>query len=104
MIFRPAVILAVAISLITLPVPAIQAAKPSTTFFLAQTPGFPESQLTFHGLVKPKVKNAIVRIDVKLKSGWRDTKLRTKTTASGSWRIQSKVNAFYRTATYRTIV
>ncbi|MGA1159144.1 MAG: glycoside hydrolase family 25 protein, partial [Candidatus Nanopelagicaceae bacterium] len=103
-IFRPIVMFVVAISLITLPVPAIQAAKPSTTFFLAQTPGFPESQLTFHGLVKPKVKNAIVRIDVKLKSGWRDTKLRTKTTASGSWRIQSKVTAFDTTATYRAIV
>ncbi|MFM7542781.1 MAG: glycoside hydrolase family 25 protein [Actinomycetales bacterium] len=81
--------------------PTVQAAKPSSTFFLAQTPGFPESQLTFHGLIKPKVKNAVIRIDVKLKSGWRDTKLRAKSTSSGSWRIQTKITAFDTKATYR---
>jgi len=103
-IFRRTSILILMVSLITLPLSAVNAAKPSTTFFLAQTPGFPESQLTFHGLAKPKVKNAVVRIDVKLKSGWRDTKLRTKTTASGSWRIQTKVTAFDTKATYRAIL
>ena len=60
--------------------PNAQAATVSSTFFLAQTPGYPESKLSFHGLIKPRVKNAVVRIDVQLKNGWTDTRLRTKST------------------------
>jgi len=97
-------VFALSIALVTLMVPAVQAAKPSSTFFLAQTPGFPETKLTFYGVVKPKVKNAVVRIDVKLKKGWSDTRLRTKTSASGSWRISTKVTAFDTTAIYRAQV
>ena len=96
--------LSLSIALLTFLVPAVQAAKPSSTFFLTQTPGFPETKLTFHGVVKPKVKNAVVRIDVKLKKGWSDTRLRTKTNASGSWRISTKVTAFDTTASYRARV
>ncbi|MFM7874329.1 MAG: hypothetical protein ACKO8Y_06920, partial [Actinomycetota bacterium] len=64
--------------------PATQAASVTSTFFLAQTPGYPESKLSFHGLIKPKVKNAIVRIDVQLEDGWTDTRLRTRSTSSGA--------------------
>lgn len=84
--------------------PPTKAVTLSSSFFLAQTPGYPESKLTFHGLIKPKVKNAIVRIDVKLPAGWTDTRLRTKSTASGAWKIQTNLTALETKATYRARV
>lgn len=90
-----------ALAVFTLTLPATQAARVSTTFFLAQTPGYPESKLSFHGLIKPKVKNAVVRIDVQLNSGWTDTRLRTRSTASGAWKIQTNITALETKATYR---
>ncbi|MFM8235606.1 MAG: hypothetical protein ACKN9N_04370, partial [Actinomycetota bacterium] len=93
-----------AIAVMTWLLPATQAATVSTSFFLAQTPGYPESKLSFHGLIKPKVKNAVVRIDVQLKSGWTDTRLRTRSTSSGAWKIQTNVTALATKATYRARV
>ena len=78
-----------------------QAATLSSTFFLVQTPAYPEPKLTFHGLISPKVKNAVIRIDVKLNEEWKDTRLRTRSTASGTWKIQSKLTALNASATYR---
>ncbi|NCW35276.1 MAG: hypothetical protein EBV91_04900, partial [Actinobacteria bacterium] len=73
MIFkRPTAILVAFCAALYLITPAY-AATMSSTFNLAQTPGYPESQLTFHGVIKPKVKNAVIRIDVKLPEGWTDT-------------------------------
>jgi lysozyme len=85
-------------------IPATQAANVSSSFFLAQTPGYPESKLSFHGLIKPKVKNAVVRIDVQLKDGWSDTRLRTRSTSSGAWKIQTNITALATKATYRARV
>ena len=69
------------------------AANPTSTFFLVQTPSFPEYKVTFHGVIKPKVKNAIVRIDVRLNNQWVDTKLRAKSTSSGAWKVQVRATA-----------
>ncbi|MGA1591034.1 MAG: glycoside hydrolase family 25 protein [Candidatus Nanopelagicaceae bacterium] len=85
-------------------IPNVQAASVSSSFFLAQTPGYPESKLSFHGLIKPKVKNAVIRIDVQLKNGWTDTRLRTKSTSSGAWKIQTNITALATEATYRARV
>ena len=84
--------------------PATQAATVSSSFFLAQTPGYPESKLSFHGLIKPRVKNAVVRIDVQLERGWTDTRLRTRSTSSGAWKIQTNITALATQATYRARV
>ncbi|NDE71134.1 MAG: lysozyme M1 (1,4-beta-N-acetylmuramidase) [Actinobacteria bacterium] len=89
--------LAIALSLIS----PVYGATTSSTFFLAQTPGYPESKLTFHGVISPKVKNAIVQIDVKLPKGWSDTKLRTRSTSSGAWMIATKVSATQASVSYR---
>ena len=76
-----------------------QAAKASSTFNLVQTPAFPEYKVTFHGVIKPKVKNAVVRIDVKLGNTWSDTRLRAKSTPSGAWKIQARATALAGKAT-----
>ena len=80
------------------------AANPSSSFFLVQTPAFPEYKVTFHGVIKPKVKNAIVSIDVMLENNWTDTRLRTKSTPSGAWKIQARATALEAEASYRARV
>jgi len=80
------------------------AANPTSTFFLVQTPSFPEYKVTFHGVIKPKVKNAIVRIDVRLNNQWVDTKLRAKSTSSGAWKVQVRATALESKASYRAKV
>lgn len=92
------------IAIISWILPATQAATVSSSFFLAQTPGYPESKLSFHGLIKPRVKNAVVRIDVQLERGWTDTRLRTRSTSSGAWKIQTNITALATQATYRARV
>lgn len=80
------------------------AANPSSSFFLVQTPAFPEYKVTFHGVIKPKVKNAVVSIDVMLENSWTDTRLRTKSTPSGAWKIQARATALEAEASYRARV
>jgi lysozyme len=80
------------------------AANPTSTFYLVQTPSFPEYKVTFHGVIKPKVKNAVVRIDVRLKNQWVDTKLRAKSTSSGAWKVQVRATALESKASYRAKV
>jgi lysozyme len=93
-----------ALALLTTLIIPVQAAPASSSFFLVQTPGYPESKLSFHGLIKPKVKNAVVQIDVRLNNTWSDTRLRTRSTSSGAWKIQTQITALATTATYRARV
>ncbi|MEN9292886.1 MAG: hypothetical protein RL288_682, partial [Actinomycetota bacterium] len=81
-----------------------QAARSASSFNLVQTPAFPEYKVTFHGVIRPKVKNAVVKIDVKLGNTWSDTRLRTKSTPSGAWKIQARATALAGKATYRARV
>ena len=97
---RAAITLGLLISLIS---PA-ESATPTSTFNLVQTPAFPEYKVTFHGVIKPKVKNAVIRIDVKLNDSWVDTKLRTRSTSSGAWKVQARATALESKATYRARV
>lgn len=98
--FILAVVAALAVSLIS---PAY-AANPTSSFFLVQTPSFPEYKVTFHGVIKPKVKNAIVKIDVRLNNQWVDTKLRARSTASGAWKVSVRATALESQASYRAQV
>ena len=77
------------------------AATTSSTFFLTQAPGYPDTKLTFYGVISPKVKNAVVQIDTKLPKGWTDTKLRTRSNSSGAWTLTTKVTAAADSVSYR---
>ena len=82
----------------------VSAASPSSSFFLVQTPSFPEYRVTFHGVIKPKVKNAVVKIDVRLNDQWVDTKLRARSTSSGAWKVSVRATALESQASYRAQV
>ena len=79
----------------------VVAASTSSTFYLTQISDYDESTLTFRGLIKPKVKNAVVSIYVKLPKGWTDTKLRTKSNSSGEWLISTTAAPSEGAITYR---
>ena len=81
-----------------------QSVSPTSTFFLVQTPSFPEYKVTFHGVIKPKLKNAVVRIEVLLGDKWTDTKLRARSTSSGAWKVQVRATALESKAIYRAKV
>ena len=60
---RLAIVLALALPIWLLS--PVVAATTSSTFYLSQISDYEESTLTFRGLIKPKVKNAVVSIYVK---------------------------------------
>lgn len=73
----------------------------TSTFFVSQTPSATEATVTFHGVIKPAIKNAVVRIYVKLNEKWVDTRLQSKSTSSGAWKIQSIATALSAKVEYR---
>ena len=100
---RTFIVAIVAMLAATLLSPA-SAASASSTFYLVQTPSFPEYRVTFHGVIKPKVKNAVVKIDVRLNDQWVDTKLRARSTSSGAWKVSVRATALESKASYRAQV
>ena len=89
-------ILAVALSVLTLisySISPVSAAKYSSTFYLSQTPNVGEPLVTFHGVIKPALKNAQVSIYVKLNGQWSYTRLKGNTTSSGAWKIEAIATA-----------
>ena len=97
-------ILSFAAALLLALISPASAANPTSTFFLVQTPSFPEYKVTFHGVIKPKIKNAIVKIDVRLNDKWVDTKLRARSTSSGAWKVSVRATALESEASYRAQV
>ena len=77
------------------------ALTPKSTFSLTQLPGDPDTQITFSGTITPKVKNSVIRIDVKLQKGWSDTKLRTRSNSKGQWVINARATSLPASARYR---
>lgn len=79
----------------------VSAAKITSSFFLSQTPSVGEPLVTFHGVVKPALRNAPVSIFVKLNDNWVDTRLKGVTTASGAWKIEAVATALEAKVSYR---
>ena len=100
-------ILAVALSVLTFisySISPVSAAKYSSTFYLSQTPNVGEPLVTFHGVIKPALKNAQVSIYVKLNGQWSDTRLKGNTTSSGAWKIEAIATALEAQVTYRALI
>ena len=100
-------ILAVALSVLTFisySISPVSAAKYSSTFYLSQTPNVGEPLVTFHGVIKPALKNAPVSIFVKLNGQWSDTRLKGNTTSSGAWKLEALATALEAQVTYRALI
>jgi len=63
----------------------------SSTFFVTQTPSIGAPLVSLHGVVKPAVAGAAIRILTKDGERWIDSGLRTKTGSLGTWKVRTTV-------------
>lgn len=63
----------------------------SSTFFVTQTPSIGAPLVSLHGVVKPAVAGASIRILTKEGDRWIDSGLRGKTSSLGTWKIRTTV-------------
>lgn len=63
----------------------------SSTFFVTQTPSIGAPLISLHGVVKPAVAGASIRILTKEDDRWIDSGLRGKTSSLGTWKIRTTV-------------
>ena len=73
-------------------------AATSSTFYVTQTPSHDLPLISLHGVVKPAVAGATVRIFKKEGDDWLDLNLSTKTTSLGTWKVRTTIEANERLA------
>ncbi len=99
-----ATITAIALTLLALNVPQVQAASSSLTLSLRQTPSATESVVTFYGTIKPARSGLSVKIQGNSSGEWKTTRFVTKTTKAGTWKIVAVATAFDIPIKYRAQV
>ena len=65
----------------------------SSTFFVTQTPSHDAPLISLHGVIKPAVAGATVRIFTKEEDRWVDLGVSGKTTSLGTWKVRTKVDS-----------
>jgi len=99
-----AAITAIALTLLALNVPQVQAASSSLTLSLRQTPSATESVVTFYGTIKPARSGLSVKIQGNSSGEWKTTRFVTKTTKAGTWKIVAVATSFDIPIKYRAQV
>ncbi|CAN2235725.1 Glycoside hydrolase, family 25 [Candidatus Planktophila vernalis] len=99
-----AAITAIALTLLALNVPQVQAATSSLTLSLRQTPSATESVVTFYGTIKPARSGLSVKIQGNTSGSWKTTRFTTKTTKAGTWKIVAVATSFDIPIKYRAQV
>ena len=100
---RPA-IAAIALTLLAIDVPHVQAATSSLTLALRQTPSATDSVVTFYGTIKPARSGLSVKIQGNTSGAWKTTRFATKTTKAGTWKIVAVATSFDIPIKYRAQV
>ena len=99
-----AVITAIALTLLLIDAPQVQAASSSLTLSLRQTPSATDSVVTFYGTIKPARSGLIVKIQGNTSGSWKSTRFTTKTTKAGTWKIVAVASSFDIPIKYRAQV
>ena len=99
-----AAITAIALTLLALNVPQVQAATSSLTLSLQQTPSATDSVVTFYGTIKPARSGLSVKIQSNSSGAWKSTRFMTKTTKAGTWKIVAVATSFDIPVKYRAQV
>ena len=99
-----AAIAAIALTLLTIDVPHVQAATSSLTLALRQTPSATDSVVTFYGTIKPARSGLSVKIQGNTSGAWKTTRFATKTTKAGTWKIVAVATSFDIPIKYRAQV
>jgi lysozyme len=99
-----AAITAIALTLLLVDVPQVQAATSSLTLSLRQTPSATDSLVTFYGTIKPARSGLSVKIQGNTSGSWKTTRFTTKTTKAGTWKIVAVATSFDIPIKYRAQV
>ena len=99
-----AVITAIALTLLLIESPQVQAASSSLTLSLQQTPSATDSVVTFYGTIKPARSGLSVKIQGNTSGSWKSTRFTTKTTKAGTWKIVAVATSFDIPIKYRAQV
>ena len=99
-----AAITAIALTLLLIESPQVQAASSSLTLSLRQTPSATESVVTFYGTIKPARSGLSVKIQGNTSGSWKSTRFTTKTTKAGTWKIVAVATSFDIPIKYRAQV
>ncbi len=99
-----AVITAIALTLLLIESPQVQAASSSLTLSLQQTPSTTDSVVTFYGTIKPARSGLSVKIQGNTSGSWKSTRFTTKTTKAGTWKIVAVATSFDIPIKYRAQV
>lgn len=81
----------------------VQASGTSLSFAVAQTPSYAEPVVTLYGQLRPAKAAIKISIQVELDGKWQKSLLSTKTTKSGTWRIEATATAQSVTVKYRAL-
>ena len=99
-----AALTAIALTLLAIDIPQVQAASSSLTLSLRQTPSATESVVTFYGTIKPARSGLSVKIQGNTSGAWKTTRFATKTTKAGTWKIVAVATSFDIPIKYRAQV
>ena len=99
-----AVISSIALALLLINVPQVQAATTSLTLSLRQTPSATDSVVTFYGTIKPARSGLSVKIQGNTSGAWKNTRFAAKTTKAGTWKIVAVATSFDIPIKYRAQV
>ena len=99
-----AAISAIALTLLLIESPQVQAATSSLTLSLQQTPSATDSVVTFYGTIKPARSGLSVNIQGNTSGSWKTTRFTTKTTKAGTWKIVAVATSFDIPIKYRAQV
>ena len=99
-----AAITAIALTLLLIEAPQVQAASSSLTLSLQQTPSATDSVVTFYGTIKPARSGLSVKIQGNTSGSWKTTRFTTKTTKAGTWKIVAVATSFDIPVKYRAQV
>ena len=95
---------AIALTLLLIDAPQVQAASSSLTLSLRQTPSATDSVVTFYGTIKPARSGLSVKIQGNTSGSWKTTRFATKTTKAGTWKIVAVATSFDIPIKYRAQV
>lgn len=73
-------------------IPSPATAATSSTFFVTQTPSIGAPLISLHGVVRPAVAGASIRILTRENEEWIDSGLVGKTTSLGTWKIRTTID------------
>ncbi len=94
-------VVAAALVLGLLEIPASSAVTSKLTMSLKQTPSASEALITFYGTLSPAQSSINVYIDINADGIWKQTRFKSKTTKAGSWNIEALATSLNARVQYR---